>query len=126
VSRGGGAIDAKRGDELGRRAVNVAAIFVLLLVVVFAFMYWFGQGQLRGALRSSLMSDLRNLGVAESLYYAGHHTYTAALGKLRGFSPRNTVSVERADSNGWEASAVDTRTSQTCRFGAGAATVSCD
>jgi hypothetical protein len=113
-------------NELGRRAVNVAAIFVLLLVIVFAFMYWFGRGQLRGASRSSLTSDLKNLGVAESLYHAGHHTYTAALGDLRGFSPRNDVSVQRADSNGWEASAVDARTSQTCRFGAGATTVKCD
>jgi len=113
-------------NELGRRAVNVAALFVLLLVVVFTFMYWFGRGQLRGASRSSLISDLKNLAVAESLYHAGHHSYTAVLGNLRGFSPRNDVSVDGADANGWEARAVDARTSQICRFGAGAATVKCD
>jgi hypothetical protein len=110
-----------------RRALTIAAIFVLVLgASIFALMYWFGHGQLRSAARASLKVDLRNLAVAESLYFARHHTYTASLAELPDFHPRNDVSIERADSSGWEASAVQTHSSLLCTFGLRDVTVKCD
>jgi len=109
-----------------RRALNIAAIFVLVLgVSVVALLYWFGHGELRDAARASLKVDLRNLGVAESLYFAQHHTYTGVLTELADFHPRSNVSVELADSTGWEATAVETRHAQVCTFGSGDVTVKC-
>jgi len=113
-------------NESVRRALNIGAIFVLVLgVSVVALLYWFGHGELRDAARASLKVDLRNLGVAESLYFARHHTYTAVLSDLADFHPRNTVSVEVADSTGWEATGVETRHAQMCTFGSGDVTVKC-
>ena len=113
-------------DEYARRAVGITAIFVVVLGLVFALMYWWGRGQVDNTARESLKTDLRNLGVAESLYFERHRRYTAVVKDLPGFQATNDVSVEVADSNSWEASAVHTRTSQACTLGKGDPAVKCN
>ena len=112
-------------DEYARRAVGITAIFVVVLVLVFVLMYWWGRGQVDNTARESLKTDLRNLGVAESLYFERHHRYTAVVKDLPGFQATNDLSVEVADSSTWEASAVHTRTSQACTLGKGDPAVKC-
>jgi len=104
-------------DEYARRAVSLTAILVVLLGLVFALMYWWGRDQVDNTARESLKTDLRNLGVAESVYFERHQRYTTVLKDLPGFKAVNDVSVEQADANSWHASAVHTRTSQSCTFG---------
>lgn len=112
--------------EYARRAVGITAIFVVVLGLVFALMYWWGRGQVDNTARESLKTDLRNLGVAESVYFERHQRYTTVLKDLPGFQAANGVSVGRADANSWEASAVHTKTSQACTFGKGDPAVKCN
>ena len=113
-------------DEYARRAVSITAIFVVLLGLVFALMFWWGRDQVGNTARESLKTDLRNLGVAESVYFEQHHRYTAVIKDLPGFHAVNDVSVEQADANSWEASAVHTKTSQACTFAKGDPAVKCN
>ena len=113
-------------DDYVRRGASLAAIFLVLLGLLSALMYSWGRGQVDNAARESLKRDLRSLGVAESLYFDRHHRYTAVLKDLPGFRAVNNVSVETADSSGWEASAVHARTSQACTFGKGDPAVKCN
>ena len=109
-----------------RRAINIAAIFVVVLACVFALMYWWGRSQVSNAARALLKSDLQNLSVAESLYFAKNHRYTHVLSELPNYLPTSAISVDLADSTTWEASAVDTRTSLACTLGKGDPTAKCD
>ena len=113
-------------NESVRRALNVAAIFVVVLACVFALMYWWGRGQVTNAAMALLKSDLQNLSVAESLYYAKHRRYTHVLSELPNYVPKSAISVDLADSTTWEASAVDSRTSLACTLGKGDPTAKCD
>src|SRR3954462_1771290 len=113
-------------NESVRRATSVAAIFVVVLVCVFALMYWWGQSQVTNAARAVLRTDLQHLSVAESLYFAKHKRYTHVLSELPDFVPRSALSVDLADSTSWEASAIDTRTSLACTLGKGDPTAKCD
>ncbi|HYX81837.1 MAG TPA: hypothetical protein VE714_05545, partial [Gemmatimonadales bacterium] len=94
-------------SEYGRRAASIAAIFLVVLACVFALMYWWGRGQVNNTARALLKTDLQKLSVAESLYFVMHHRYTHVLSELPNYLPRSAVSVDLADSNSWEASAVD-------------------
>jgi hypothetical protein len=109
-----------------RRALNVAAIFVVVLACVVALMYWWGRSQVNNTARTALMTDLQNLSVAESLYFAQHRRYTHVLSELPNYLPRSAISVDLADSSSWEASAVDARTSQACTMGKGDPAAKCD
>jgi hypothetical protein len=109
-----------------RRAVNVAAIFVVVLACVFALMYWWGRSRVNDTARTLLKADLHDLGVAESLYFVKHRRYTHVLSELPNYLPRSAISVDLADSVSWEASAVDTRTSLACTLGKGDPTAKCD
>jgi len=113
-------------DEYARRAVGITAIFVVLLGLVFGLMYWWGRGQVVNTARESLKADLRNLGTAESVYFERHHRYTAVVTELPGFQAVNDVSVDQADADSWEASAVHRRTSQACTFAKGDPAVKCN
>ena len=112
--------------ESVRRAINIAAIFVVVLGCVFALMYWWGRGQINNTAREALKTDLQNLSVAESLYFARHRRYTHVLSELPNYLPRSAISVDLADSTSWEASAVDARTSQACTMGKGDPAAKCD
>ena len=109
-----------------RRAVNVAAIFVVVLACVFALMYWWGRSHVSDAARLVLKTDLQNLSVAESLYFVKHQRYTHVLSELPNYLARSAISVDLADSVSWEASAVDSRTSLACTLGKGDPTPKCD
>ena len=113
-------------NESVRRAVNVAAIFVVVLACVFALMYWWGRSQVNNTARTALKTDLQNLAVAESLYFATHRRYTHVLSELPNYLPHSAISVDLADSTGWEASAVDTRTSLACTMGKGDPAAKCE
>jgi hypothetical protein len=109
-----------------RRAASIAAIFVVVLACVFALMYWWGRSQVNNTARVTMKTDLQNLGVAESVYFAKHRRYTNVVSELPNYLPGSAVSVDFADSNSWEASAVDTRTAQACTLGKGDPTAKCD
>lgn len=112
--------------ETVRRAINIAAIFVVVLASVFALMYWWGRSQINNTARATLKTDLESLSVAESLYFAQHRRYTHVLSELPNYLPHSAVSVDLADSSSWEASAVDARTSQACTMGKGDPAAKCD
>ena len=113
-------------SESVRRAISIAAIFVVVLAGVFALMYWWGRGQVDNSARAALKADLQSLSVAESLYFTKHRRYTHVLSELPNYLPRSAVSVDLADSTSWEASAVDPRTSLACSLGKGDPTAKCD
>ena len=113
-------------SESVRRATTIAAIFVVVLGGVFALMYWWGRSQVDNTARATLKADLQSLSVAESLYFAKHRRYTHVLSELPNYLPRSAVSVDLADSTSWEASAVDTRTTQACTLGKDEPAAKCD
>ncbi len=120
-------------NNVVRHALRIGALLLLAAVAgVVGLAYWFGRGDLRGAARASMKNDLRNLAVAESVYFGRAGTYTATLGALevngsRGFVAGEGIEliVGRADSTGWEARAYNAHTSQTCMFSSAAVTVFC-
>ena len=112
-------------DEYARRAVGITAIFVVVLGLVLALMYWWGRSQVDNTARESLKTDLRNLAAAESVYFERHHRYTEVVNDLPGFQATNDVSVELTDSSTWEASAIHRPTSQACTIAKGDPAVKC-
>jgi hypothetical protein len=113
-------------SESIRRAASIGGIFVVVLVFVFSLMYWWGRSQVDNTARAALKTDLQDLSLAESLYFAKHRAYTHVLSELPNFLPRSAISVDLADSSSWEASAIDPRTSQACTLGKGDPTAKCD
>lgn len=70
------------------------------------------------AIVASMKSDLRNLAVAEEAYSYDHYGYyggTDLVGVLSlHTSGNNAISIARADSSGWGATATNPATTKTC------------
>lgn len=113
---------AGKGRPLSRRKLRLAMVSGVA-VVVGAFEIERCASRLSDTYErvyvAAMRSDLRNLAVAESAYYAAQSHYTADLSVLdetlwRGPSTGVTVAVEQADSTSWRARAAHDRTSYTC------------
>ena len=78
------------------------------------------------AYRSVMRSTLRQVAVAESLYFSEHDVYTTNLDTLARLLPdpdlesegRMTIEIDRADARGWHATVAHRAITQTCSFGA--------
>ncbi len=78
------------------------------------------------AYRSVMRSTLRQVAVAESLYFSEHDVYTTNLDTLARLLPdpdlesegRMTIEIDCADARGWHATVAHRAITQTCSFGA--------
>ena len=70
------------------------------------------------AYQAAMKSDLRNLAVAQEMYFSDHETYSSKLADLEfDVSEAVQISIGAADGSGWSATARHIRSSLVCRIG---------
>ena len=100
-------------------------ILLALLVVVLAFVgiLWpFAHNETTVPARMAMRGTLRNLAAAESVYFDANHTFTSNTSELESAARFRAesgvaVTIDRADSTGWHATATHRRLSEVCTFG---------
>ena len=117
---------------MSRRRITVAAVTTILLVVGVRGVLHLGDhihqahhGKQR-VYNSMMRFALRDLAVAESLYFSKHDVYTTNLDTLAWLLREPdlehgriiTIEIDRADAGGWHATIAHRATTQTCSFGA--------
>ena len=94
---------AKPGFTLVELLIVVVIIGILAMIAIPTFQDTKGK-----AMKSAMMSDLRNLSTAEEGYLFDHDTYTPVLADLDyNASPGTIVTVGLATASGWSASATN-------------------
>jgi type IV pilus assembly protein PilA len=94
---------ARAGFTLVELLIVVVVIGILAMIAIPNFQNTKGK-----AIKSAMMSDLRNLSTAEEAYLFDNETYTPALTAMPyNASPGVTVTIVAATASGWSASATN-------------------
>jgi hypothetical protein len=104
------------------RALLRVLLGVLVVLLAFVgFASYLAHGDMAAAARLDMRGDLRNVASAESLYFETHHTFTSELADLH-LKPNRRVdlSIDRADSTAWHATAAHRRSTELCDIGGSA------
>ena len=100
-------------------------ILLALLAVVLAFvgvLWHFAHTEMTVPARLAMRGTLRNLAAAESVYFDANHRFTSDVSELESAAQFRaeagvSVTIDRADSTAWHASATHRRLAEVCTFG---------
>jgi prepilin-type N-terminal cleavage/methylation domain-containing protein len=94
---------ARPGFTLVELLIVIVVIGILAMIAIPNFQNTKGK-----AMKSAMMSDLRNLSTAEESYLFDNETYTSALTAMNyNASPGVTITIVGATASGWSASATN-------------------
>jgi prepilin-type N-terminal cleavage/methylation domain-containing protein len=94
---------ARAGFTLVELLIVVVVIGILAMIAIPNFQNTKGK-----AMKSAMMSDLRNLSTAEEAYLFDNETYTPALSAMTyNASPGVIITIVAATASGWSASATN-------------------
>lgn len=91
-----------------------------MVVLAFVGLLWhFAHTEVTLPKRLAMRGTLRNLAAAESVYFDANHTFTSDVSELESAAhfraePGVAVTIDRADSTGWHASATHRRLAEVC------------